>query len=214
MEYVEGISKILFCNLAVVILQCCARCYAEQPPVLMRGSRPLNTARKIQMAILWWHRQKERIHSWIRSVDLHFMKSTKHKFCASLDFLPGWTWSGWPTCDQMEASFFQNCLSAALTKTGYWTPSLEESDDNAQQDPMWHIIWFVISPDDLEISTEWKFNWNLNFVTGQRPVGKAYEDEVWAAVEEQYLSNVHPYLTYGKLGCKPRQVFFFRNCQI
>ena len=160
MEYVEGISKILFCNLAVVILQCCARCYAEQPPVLMRGSRPLNTARKIQMAILWWHRQKERIHSWIRSVDLHFMKSTKHKFCASLDFLPGWTWSGWPTCDQMEASFFSKFFKCCTHKNGLLNTILgrewrqRSTRPNVAYHLICHFTWWSWNIHRMEVQLE------------------------------------------------------------
>ena len=34
------------------------------------------------------HRQKARIHIRIRSMDLHFMQSTKYKFCVSLGFIP------------------------------------------------------------------------------------------------------------------------------
>ena len=34
------------------------------------------------------HRQKARIHIRIRSVDLHFVQSTKHKFCVSQGFIP------------------------------------------------------------------------------------------------------------------------------
>ena len=46
------------------------------------------------------------------------------------------------------------------------------------------------SPEDLEKSTEWIFQWYLFFGSDQWRTDESYEAEVGAVVEQQYLTKV------------------------
>ena len=93
------------------------------------------------------HRLKERIHIRIRSVDLHFVSSAKHKFCVSPDYIPAGETGRHGT--RWELAYFYFPFSAAVTKTGGWTTSLPATDFFANRTSFWDCSSWISRPDTM-----------------------------------------------------------------